>query len=360
MLVLAPATPGPAHAAQTLLFEKPGTITIPGTGTSGNASPFPSVLGVSGLPADRRVTRVRVFLGPFHHTHPADVDMMLVAPTGEAIVLMADAGANSLATVSLLFDDCALSSLPWNNSLRDGAYRPTNYGATSVPIIATGHSLSSFAGRSASTLNGSWSLYVADDTGADTGTIEDTWGLRISMAEPGVPVSRLSCSPDFDLDGVGDIVAALGAGGSPLVTIQSGVSGASLFSFLPYDPGLNGGVRVAACDFNGDGVPDVLTAAGPGGGPHVRVIDGATSALLLGPLGVGFFPYDPGFTGGAYVGCADMNGDGVPDVIVGPGSGGGPHVRVYDGRTAQPMAGLLGTGIFPYPAGFTGGVFVGP
>jgi hypothetical protein len=56
-------------------------------------------------------------------------------------------------------------------------------------------------------------------------------------------------------------------------------------------------VRVAAADVNGDGVADVITAAGPGGGPHVRVFDGQTNAELL-----SFFAYNPGFTGGVWVG----------------------------------------------------------
>ena len=45
---------------------------------------------------------------------------------------------------------------------------------------------------------------------------------------------------------------------------------------------------------------EILTAAGAGGSPHVRAVDGGTGAVLAGPLG-SFFAFDPAFTGGVFV-----------------------------------------------------------
>ncbi len=50
-------------------------------------------------------------------------------------------------------------------------------------------------------------------------------------------------------------------------------------------------------------MPDVITAPGPGGGPHIRVFDGA--ALQTGQVVelFGLFAYAPAFTGGVYIGA---------------------------------------------------------
>jgi hypothetical protein len=134
-------------------------------------------------------------------------------------------------------------------------------------------------------------------------------------------------------------------------------TGAEASGFFAYDAGFTGGVRVAACALDvSDPVPEIVTGAGPGGGPHVKVFNDVTGATVVTSGTIGsFFAYTPGFTGGVHVGCADVNLDGVPDVITGPGSGGGPHVRAFSG--------LTGTDVFSalvFPPAFTGGVFVGP
>ena len=134
--------------------------------------------------------------------------------------------------------------------------------------------------------------------------------------------------------------------------IVDGLSGAIVRQSFPYSTGFTGGVYVAAADVTGDGLADVITGAGPGGGPHVQVFNGATGAPIAGPLG-GFYAYDPAFASGVRVAAGDLNGDGRADVITGAGAGGGPHVRVWDGATATEIFGLLAL-----DPSFAGGVFV--
>jgi hypothetical protein len=99
--------------------------------------------------------------------------------------------------------------------------------------------------------------------------------------------------------------------------------------------------------------PIFVTGAGPGGGPHVQVFDGRTGKPLF-----GFFAYDPLFTGGVRVSAADVNGDGVADVITAPGPGGSPHVRIFDGAALLTQSLVELFGFMAYDVAFSGGVYV--
>jgi hypothetical protein len=144
-------------------------------------------------------------------------------------------------------------------------------------------------------------------------------------------------------------------GSAPLVKIYN-PGGTLLYQFFAYDPNFTGGVRVTLGDVNGDHIPDVITAPGPGGSPDIRVFDGAHLQLAT-PFGGDmirhFEAYSPYFTGGVYVAAGDVNHDGVADIVTGAGPGGGPHVEVWNGLT-----GLLTYSFYAYNRMFTGGVRV--
>lgn len=86
-------------------------------------------------------------------------------------------------------------------------------------------------------------------------------------------------------------------------------------------PGFHGGADLAAGDVTGDGIPDAIVGAGPGGGPHVKVLNGLDGAEVA-----SFYAYDEAFRGGVYVGFGGPRGR----VATGAGPGGGPHVQVFE------------------------------
>jgi hypothetical protein len=148
-------------------------------------------------------------------------------------------------------------------------------------------------------------------------------------------------------------VTAEDVGGPPTVTVRDAATQKVISTFNAYASGFSGGVRIATGYFNGGALPNIVTGAGPGGGPHVKVLNAVDGSVVA-----QFFAYDSSFTGGVYVAVGDVNGDGTPDIITGADAGGGPHVKVFDG--AALMAGQVKTlySFFAYGASFRGGVRV--
>jgi autotransporter-associated beta strand protein len=153
---------------------------------------------------------------------------------------------------------------------------------------------------------------------------------------------------DVNGDGIPDIITAPGPGGGPLVNVFSGVNLSLLLSFNAYDPSFLGGVFVAAGDVNGDGHADIITAPDAGGGPLVKEFDGSNAKLL-----VAFNAYDPAFLGGVHIAAGDLNGDGLAEIITAPGFGGGPLVKVFAGGTNTLLLAFNA-----YDPAFIGGVYV--
>jgi streptogramin lyase len=163
--------------------------------------------------------------------------------------------------------------------------------------------------------------------------------------------------------GLALISTGTGPGGGPHVKLFSFDAASATAKELgggvmAYDPGFTGGVQATVAQVGGELF--VVTGVGSGGGPHIRlfeVTDPAAGTVV--PVGPGFMAYDPGFTGGARV-AATVNVAGDLLIVTGVGSGGGPHVKVF--RVTDLATGAvvqLGSGFMAYDPGFTGGVNVG-
>jgi len=128
------------------------------------------------------------------------------------------------------------------------------------------------------------------------------------------------------------VVSVSGSAVDPISNQKLIVPRSGSAALFPAYPGFLGGVRVSAGDVNGDGTPDIVTGAGPGGGPHVKIFFVNANSTDLNMAGeTGFYAYDPSFTGGIFVDAGDVDRDGKADIVTGAGLGGGPHIRAFDG-----------------------------
>jgi hypothetical protein len=182
-------------------------------------------------------------------------------------------------------------------------------------------------------------------SGANFPVSPDTSLLGSGYAfEPSFTGGVFLSAGDVNGDGYADVVISPDEGGGPRVRVISGKDRTVLADFLGIeDPNFRGGARTALGDLNHDGIPDLVVAAGFGGGPRVAIFDGKSLRPGQTPVKLvnDFFVFEQGLRNGAYVAAGDIDGDGFADLIAGGGPGGGPRVFALSGQALTQQNGTL-------------------
>ncbi len=165
--------------------NNPSALTIPLSGNSGTASTYPSTISLAGI--NGTIAGMTVTLSNLSHANPDDLDIMLVGPGNQKVMLMSDAGAaTDLNNVTLVFSDSAVLPLADAAAILSGTYKPSDYETgdsltTPAPAGPYGSLLAQFNGANP---NGIWSLYIVDDANPNKGSLANGWSLAITVAIP--------------------------------------------------------------------------------------------------------------------------------------------------------------------------------
>jgi hypothetical protein len=132
---------------------------------------------------------------------------------------------------------------------------------------------------------------------------------------------------------------AVGAplGAYPNVRVFDRQTGKAIVNILPFGANFGGGIRAVLADVNGDGIRDILVSPLAGGASRIRVFDGATGLPLANGLG-NLTAFTAAHTGGINLAVGDVNGDGVMDVLAQSLVAGNRSVRIFNGLNAALLA----------------------
>lgn len=175
-------------SASTQTFVNPAPMLIPAPGgpsgdDQGPGSLYPSSVVVQGMTGP--ITDVNITLYRVTHPSPEDIDILLVSPSGDHVMVMRGVcggpGAPDVVDFTWIFDQQVLSSMPAGGPCDGFAYRPSSDGQQIWPAPGPagphGVSFDDFNGEQA---NGAWELYVYDHGSGYTGDMEGGWSLTVT------------------------------------------------------------------------------------------------------------------------------------------------------------------------------------
>ena len=347
----------------SVVFTNSTAITVT-SGGANNAVPYPSGITVSGISGTIPATpgSVKVTLNNFSHTFPDDLGLVLVGPTGAALLLQDGAGDDpDMVSVTYTLSDDGATTLPATTAWTAGTYKPTaHFTGDSFPAPGPGTAYGNPgpAGSGTATFssvfggtdpNGTWNLYVRDFVTGDGGSFAGGWSLEIN---PGA-VTPVQHVLDYDGDGKTDRVVVRNIGGGANGQIRWFINRAGDGSTVASDWGLASDFFVSG-DFDGDQKSDIavwrpIGTGQPSGNAFFYVLNSSNGTVVI---------EDFGQTGDDPTVVGDYNGDGKTDFAVyrGGASAGQQSTWFYRTTSGGPInyQGWGQNGDFPAPGDYDG------
>ena len=184
------------------------------------------------------------------------------------------------------------------------------------------------------------------------GTFTNTVTVSTATFEPDLTNNTAEATITVLASGV-IIGSDLGCSSTSLVRVIDPNTGLDRITpFFAYEPNFRGGVHVYGADVTGDGIPEILTAPGPGRPGEVRVFTRDGTPLPQ----YNFFPFGASYRGGVEIAVGSITGLGTTEIVAGQDRGG--LARVF---TVNPGVGVNSAAIRqvqPFGAAYRSGVMV--
>jgi hypothetical protein len=327
-------------------FSYTQTDTLTGNGTYTASDTLPTTGTVAGT-----YTWSVTYAGDANNNSAVDqggsAEQTVVSPASPTIVTTASSAVTLGPPAPTLSDSAVVS----------GGYFETG----SLVFTLTGPS--GFSYTQTDTLSGN-GTYTASDTLPSTAAAGIyTWSVHYagdannnSAVDQGGSAEQTEVTPAVGSPASPTNLIVVATDKSPtapeVVEVINAETGAVVTSFVPYESTFLGGIRVATADMTGNGQEDIIVAPGRGRAPQIRVFTEAGVELTA----YRTMAYDPSYLGGVQLAVADVNGDGLPDIITVP-SQGPAEVKVFlnTGNPADPIDQTPYRDFLAFPSTFIGG-----
>jgi subtilisin-like proprotein convertase family protein len=240
--------------APTAQFCNSTPVSITGSLSMGKASPYPTTINVSDMTG--LINSVSVKINNIQHAWGRDVDMLLVGPNGEKFIILSDVGQSGgfSTPVTITLSDSGAAILPNTDGLiAPGTYKPTNRSDEAPPDTfespaplgpynnpATDGSATFSSVFNQVNPNGTWSLYVMDDSSSNSGSISGGWCVDIATSAP-APNNMQFAAADFNgnANSTGTATVNRANGGTGAVSVDYATSNGTATGGTSCSPGID-------------------------------------------------------------------------------------------------------------------------